>query len=137
MGPLTHSAHLLPVVALLSSDARIPFPRAEMYFAVAFSSSANGLLFSNSDVITTVEAAWRQTGDCLLDEIEASRREEREREPETQYGDVEGGKENVYGSGMRGRNWIERKFNLYTTAPTSRYSLCSSEGITYLLAIAR
>lgn len=34
----------LPVVALLSSEARMPLPRWAMYLAVAFSSAANGLL---------------------------------------------------------------------------------------------
>ena len=37
-------ASRLPVVALLSSDAKMPFPLCEMYLAVAMSSSWNGLL---------------------------------------------------------------------------------------------
>ena len=37
-------ASRLPVVTLLSSDAKMPLPRCEMYLAVAMSSSWNGLV---------------------------------------------------------------------------------------------
>lgn len=42
----------LPVVALLSSEAKIPFPGAEINAAVFFNSSAYGFVFSKLEVIT-------------------------------------------------------------------------------------
>lgn len=48
-------ASLLPVVALLSSDARMPLPRCEIYFAVFISSSSNGLLVSAMKLATAME----------------------------------------------------------------------------------
>lgn len=42
----------LPVVALLSSEARMPLPGCEMKEAVRLSSSVYGFVLSNSDVIT-------------------------------------------------------------------------------------
>lgn len=46
-------ARRLPVVALDSSDARMPLPRVEMYLAVSRSSSAKGLPVSNLEVRQT------------------------------------------------------------------------------------
>ena len=45
------SLYLFPVVMLLSSDASMPFPGAQMNAAVRFSSSAYGLVRSNAEVM--------------------------------------------------------------------------------------
>lgn len=57
----------LPVVALLSSEARMPLPGCEMKEAVRFSSSVYGLVLSNSDVITICcGGGRRQPGRCIV-----------------------------------------------------------------------
>lgn len=54
---MNSTTNRLPVVALLSSEAKMPFPGWEMKAAVRFNSSAYGLLFSKLEVITTCPGA--------------------------------------------------------------------------------